>query len=641
MAKELVFEPVGRILLEHGLISNADLDQALDIQESGGGQLGRILILMGVVSRRELYEALSTQWDAPWVDLVASPPERGLLESLRPEMMVTQGWVPYARHGEHGVIATSVAPTAELIHAAKEVLGVRTIQVLTTSDWDVDQAVGAACRAVLIYNAAEAHADERSDESAKFGLVRWQKNIPIAITGVALVALVAFPTWALMLLLGVANVVFLINVGFKVFAGIRARFVRGAKLRWDYELLLQRKAEGLPLVEPPISDFDLPIYTILLPVYHEANIIEKLMLNLGALNYPSSKLEILLLMEADDHETIDAARSLKLPESVRFVIVPPGGPQTKPRACNYGLSFARGEYVVIFDAEDKPEPNQLRDAVAAFRLDAFQREFVDPTQKRLVCLQSSLNYFNSDYNILTRMFAIEYCYWFDAMLPGLDQSNLPIPLGGTSNHFETQSLRRVGAWDPYNVTEDADLGMRVSVHGDRVGVLESTTWEEAASSVMPWIKQRTRWIKGYIMTSAVYTRHPIRTYKSHGAWGSFSMLSLIAGTPLAFLLYPLVLGFTVITYIGVQFIGLYLPEWLLVAGTFNMVISNTLMIGASFLASNKRYGWRLAVFAVLLPAYWVLHSIASYRALYQIVFDPHTWEKTPHGLSGDYVTTSP
>ncbi|MDO9484449.1 MAG: glycosyltransferase [Actinomycetota bacterium] len=641
MVDDLVFEPVGRILIESELITHADLQRALEIQESGGGQLGRILILMGAVSRRELYEALACQWDAPWVDLVASPPERGLLESLRPEMLVAQGWVPYSRKGNKAFIATSVPPTPEIIQAAKELLGVEKIRVLTTSDWDVDQAVGAACRAVLIYNAAEAHADERSEESAKFGLVRWQKNIPMAVTGLVLVALIAFPSWALTLLLGLANVVFLINVGFKVFAGIRARFVRSAKLRWDYELLLQRKAEGLPLVEPAIADNELPIYTILLPVYHEANVIGKLMTNLGALNYPSSKLEILLLMEEDDYETIAAARELGLPESVRFVIVPPGGPQTKPRACNYGLSFARGEYVVIFDAEDKPEPNQLRDAVATFRLDAFQREFVDPNQKRLVCLQSSLNYFNSDYNVLTRLFAIEYCYWFDAMLPGLDQSNLPIPLGGTSNHFDTQALRRVGAWDPYNVTEDADLGMRVSVHGDRVGVLESTTWEEAASSMIPWIKQRTRWIKGYIMTSAVYTRHPIRTFQSHGAWGSFSMLSLILGTPLAFLLYPLVLGFTVITYIGVQFIGLNLPEWLLVAGTFNMVFSNTLMIGASYLASTKRYGWRLAVFAVLLPAYWVLHSIASYRALYQIVFDPHTWEKTPHGLSGDYVTSTP
>jgi len=632
------YETMGQILIRNNLIDEDDLECALSTQANLGGQLGRILILQGAISRRQLYEVMAQQWHAPFVDLVDSPPDQILLEKLYPESLINQGWVPYQVEGSRGIIATSVPPTSAIIEAAQNMLQVDTIEVLTTTDWDIDQAVALACRETLVFTAAEGHAQDRAHESAKYGLVGWQKNIPIGLVVFSLVALVAYPSWALTVLLAVANLTFLINVGFKVLAGLRARFNRGAKLRWEYELLLARKDRGLPLTPTRIPDDELPMYTILLPVFHEANVISKLIANLGSLDYPASKIEILLLMEEDDLETIEAARRLKPPETVRFVVVPPGGPQTKPRACNYGLSFARGEFVVIYDAEDKPEAGQLRDAVAAFRQDEFEREYIDPQQKRLVCVQSALNYFNSDYNILTRMFAIEYSYWFDSMLPGLDQSNLPIPLGGTSNHFHTEVLRKVGAWDPYNVTEDADLGMRVSVHGDRVAVNSSTTWEEAASQVGPWIRQRTRWVKGYIMTSAVYTRHPKDTFDAHGLWGSFSLVCLIMGTPLAFLLYPLVLGFTVITYIGVQVIGLHLPEWLIVAGTFNMVISNALMMGASYFASSKRYGWRLGIFSVMLPAYWVLHAIASYRAVYQIVFDPHRWEKTPHGLSGDYVT---
>ncbi|MDD2818432.1 MAG: glycosyltransferase [Candidatus Nanopelagicales bacterium] len=632
------YETVGQILLREKLVNELDLENALITQAKFGGQLGRILILQGTISRRQLYAAMAQQWNAPFVDLVLDPPDQELLEHLDPERLVNQGWLPYRVVGGRGVIATSVPPTDSVISAAKALLQVEFIDVLTTTDWDVDQAVATACRAALVFSAAEGHAHERAHESAKYGLVGWQKKIPIGLAAVSLIALIAYPSWALTILLTVANLTFLINVGFKVLAGMRARFNRGTNLRWEYELLLARKAQGLPLTPARIPDEELPIYTILLPVFHEANVINKLLANLGSLDYPASKLEILLLMEADDLETIEAAKRLNPPETVRLIVVPPGGPQTKPRACNYGLSFARGQFVVIYDAEDKPESGQLRDSVAAFRQDDFERTYINPNQKQLVCVQSALNYFNSDYNILTRMFAIEYSYWFDAMLPGLDQSNLPIPLGGTSNHFNTEVLRKVGAWDPYNVTEDADLGMRVSVHGDRVSVNSSTTWEEAASQVHPWIRQRTRWIKGYIMTSAVYTRHPKETFDAHGVWGSLSLICLIMGTPLAFLLYPLVLGFTVITYVGVQFIGLHLPEWLIIAGTFNMVISNSLMIGTSYIASSKRYGWRLGIFSLMLPAYWVLHAIASYRAVYQIVFDPHRWEKTPHGLSGDYVT---
>jgi len=190
---------------------------------------------------------------------------------------------------------------------------------------------------------------------------------------------------------------------------------------------------------------ELPTYTVLVPVYKEANVVADLIANLGALDYPREKLEILLLLEENDTETIEAARAARPPSTITFLIVPPGHPQTKPKACNVGLFFARGEFLVIYDAEDKPEPDQLKKAVIAFRRGG----------DRLVCVQAALNYWNAADNWLTRMFTVEYSFWFDYMLPGLDRLRLPIPLGGTSNHFRTRGLRMLGGWDPFNVTEDA------------------------------------------------------------------------------------------------------------------------------------------------------------------------------------------
>ena len=246
---------------------------------------------------------------------------------------------------------------------------------------------------------------------------------------------------------------------------------------------------------PSATTVALPRYTVLVPVYREANVIGELMRNLGALDYPAEKLEVLVLLESDDTETIEAARAAQPPATVRLVIVPDAQPKTKPKACNVGLFLARGELLVIYDAEDRPDPQQLRKAVAAF----------EQAGEKTICMQARLRYWNYTTNVLTRMFSLEYGYWFGTMLPGLDRLGLPIPLGGTSNHFRVPQLRELIGWDPHNVTEDADLGLRAAVEGYRVGVIDSDTEEEACAEVRPWIRQRTRWIKGYMQTALVHT----------------------------------------------------------------------------------------------------------------------------------------
>ncbi len=213
-----------------------------------------------------------------------------------------------------------------------------------------------------------------------------------------------------------------------------------------------------------LRDVDLPVYTVLVPVYREANVVGDLVANLGALDYPPAKLQILLLLEEEDDETRDAAKAARPPADHHVRHHPAGQPQTKPKACNVGLFLAKGELLVIYDAEDKPDPDQLKKAVVAFSRGG----------RSLACVQAALNYWNAEENALTRMFTLEYSFWFDYMLPGLDASRMPIPLGGTSNHFRTDALRRLGGWDPFNVTEDADIGIRAAALGRTVSVINST-----------------------------------------------------------------------------------------------------------------------------------------------------------------------
>jgi len=257
-----------------------------------------------------------------------------------------------------------------------------------------------------------------------------------------------------------------------------------------------------------LPEGDLPIYTVLVPMYKEPEVAQKIARAVTNLNYPIDKLDVKLLLEEDDAPTRKKIEEVfdSLPKCVEVIVcpsVPKGQPRTKPRACNWGLELARGKYLVVFDAEDQPERDQLKKAVIAFRrLEAKGKSHV-------ACLQAKLNYFNARQNALTRFFTLEYTTWFDLFLPGLHAVRTPIPLGGTSNHFKTDVLKEIGGWDPFNVTEDCDLGMRLARKGCSTEILDSTTWEEANSHTGNWIRQRSRWIKGYFQTHLVHTRDSV------------------------------------------------------------------------------------------------------------------------------------
>ncbi|NPA26973.1 MAG: glycosyltransferase [Chloroflexi bacterium] len=605
---------LGELLLQEGLIRPEDLDRALEMQRRTGSPLGQILIALGLVRRYDLYRLLARQWNLPFRDLLQDPPDPEVVRLGSPEQMLREGYLPLEREGNVWHIATARRPTPEREARIREQLGIPpddVVQFYVTTDWDIEQVIRDVFREEVIHSTVLGLYYRRPHESAYTVLTRGQ----FAVLALGLLSLILALWWApyptLLLLNACINIGFLAGIAFKFVVSL----VGATAEQWE------------PITQEDLAalrDEDLPRYTILVPVYREANVIRPLLESLSKLDYPRDKLEILVLIEEDDEETLAAAKAARPPYNVRFIRIPDSPPKTKPKACNVGLFFARGEFLVIYDAEDRPEPDQLKKAVAAFR----------KGPPNLAVVQAALNYYNRNENFLTRMFTLEYSYWFDYMLPGLARLGLPIPLGGTSNHFRTQVLRELGGWDPFNVTEDADLGIRAAMHGYRVSVINSTTYEEANSRVGNWIRQRSRWIKGYMQTALVHLRSPRKLVRCLGWKGTMGFLFLIVGTPLTFLSAPWMWVMYIVWLLTrTELLTPLFPPAVLSVSLFNLLIGNGLAIYLNMMAMFKRKYYDLIGWALLNPAYWVLHSIAAYKALWQLLVRPHYWEKTVHGLT--------
>ncbi|WP_245411881.1 glycosyltransferase family 2 protein [Phyllobacterium leguminum] len=372
---------------------------------------------------------------------------------------------------------------------------------------------------------------------------------------------------------------------------------------------------------------DMPIYTILVPLYQEAEIIPQLLRALSGLQWPASKLDIKLVCEADDAGTIAAIEGYVLPSCFELIRVPAAGPRTKPKALNYALQFARGEFIVVYDAEDRPHPDQLLEAWNTFRVG----------NGKLACLQAPLLISNFHSDWLTRMFAFEYAALFRGLLPWMARMNLVIPLGGTSNHLRRECLEAVGGWDCHNVTEDADLGFRLARFGYSVGVISRGTWEDAPRCYTDWKKQRTRWLKGWMQTSLVHLRNPWRTCRELGP-GRFAMSVLyMLGLILSALVYPLMMV-TIVLIVTTALTGpaSFWSFYLLCVDAVNIVLAylSYYVLGLKTLSRDERRAGR---YFCWIPVYWLLMSFAAWRAVWQLFQAPHLWEKTPHHPSGAFA----
>lgn len=468
------------------------------------------------------------------------------------------------------------------------------------------------------------------DQSAYKVLYPKQKYFIISLIAAISVCVIISSAITFMVLFAIISVGYFIVNPIKIYISLRG--FRGARTP-------TRITEGeLKLVQ----DEDLPVYTVLIPIFHEAKILSQNLRNMYNLNYPKNKLDIKILLEENDEETINEAKLLglfgspkKIVEGIPskeyteflklfdLIVIPSAKVITKPRACNYGLLRAKGELVVIYDAEDKPNPDQLRKAAIVFLRSG----------KDVVCLQSKLNFYNADENTLTKWFSIEYANWYEFYLQGLDWIDAPIPLGGTSNHFRKKDLDELGRWDPYNVTEDADLGLRLARQKKKTELIDSHTYEEAPITAKSWIRQRSRWYKGHLQTYLVHMRYPRHLFKDLGA-EKFLKFQLTFGTSIFIpLINPMLWILTAASFLLPINLSWLSPSYLEFICMCNLVAGNISYLSIYVAACVKLKKYRYTPYALLMPLYWVLHSIASWRGLIQLIRNPFYWDKTSHGVS--------
>ncbi|UAW97417.1 glycosyltransferase [Halopseudomonas nanhaiensis] len=601
-------ERLGEMLVDRGLLRPEHLETALSLQKRWRSRLGEIVLAHRWMSAVRLYRALSDHFGLDFVDLVEHPPEVAL-DPKRFSDCAERQVIPWRHEGNRLVLAVA-DPGADTFNWARRTFG-SDVLFVGTSKFDILWSLQLDSDFRLTHDALTLLADRAPEHSAREVITRPQLLIGYSLLTLLLVALAWSP------------VATLIGLNVLITLGFLATFVLKLILVWYGS----RRRIDVKVTDDDVASLreeDLPVYTVLVPMYREPEILPVLANALRKLDYPASKLDIKLVLESDDRETIEAAKRLGLEAIFEIIRVPPSSPRTKPKACNYALRFARGQFVTIFDAEDKPEPEQLKRVVAAFAKSAPE----------VVCVQARLNYYNANENWLTRMFTLEYTLWFDFYLPALEYLRIPIPLGGTSNHFRIEALRSVYAWDPYNVTEDADLGVRLVQQGYRVSVVNSTTFEEANVSVPNWIRQRSRWFKGYMQTWLVHMRDPVHLYQSTGFRGFWGFQFFIGGgvltalaAPLLWLIYGLWLA------AGTRAFDFLFPPALVYLSLLNLLLANGFFIYMTMVAGFKRNYFNLAPYALTVPLYWLLQSFAAYKGLWQLISKPFYWEKTNHGIS--------
>jgi cellulose synthase/poly-beta-1,6-N-acetylglucosamine synthase-like glycosyltransferase len=610
-------------LVDRAIISRGELARAYNMQQRAGGSILDILTSFASVDAREMARALARESGLRYLDLDGVVPEPGLLARLNMRIAIEHQFVPIAT-GALGTVIAVTDPTEGRLRSVLdlELGGPHELVVATAAD--ISETMNRALGAGSVHRATAKLRDSSPEDSASVVVTRGQKLFGAGLIAVvaAAVALVTVP--ALVVINALSTLFYLATALFRLWL-----------IQLATDPSLGPPGVGVPGDARLLDDADLPIYTILVPMYKEAAVVGRVVASLGRLDYPAHKLDVLLICEEDDAETQDAIREMHLGSQFRLIVVPDSKPKTKPKACNYALEYARGEMAVIFDAEDDPEPDQLRRVLAT----------IAGGSDDVACVQARLNYANAEQNILTRWFTAEYMMWFDLILPGLERADAPIPLGGTSNHFRMSVLRELDGWDPFNVTEDADLGIRLYKRGYKTLNIDSTTYEEANSQLPNWIRQRSRWMKGHMQTWLVHNRNPRRTRRELGWRGWFGFQLTIGASALAALLNPiywLLLGVWLATHL--HLLQQVLPGYVYYIASINLLIWNFLFIYAAAVGVARRGATHLVRYALISPIYWIFISIATWKGALQLITKPFYWEKTVHGLDApapEPVTPSP
>lgn len=602
-------QPVGRLLMDAGKLDAADTCDALTRAWAHKQPLSDILLADALIHPKDLRDAQAQHYGVQALDLDRHKPDPACVALLPGETCLALGVVPWICIGELLVVATS---RPEAFQDLDLPLDDPVIMAVATES-DIHAIVGAHHGHVLAMEAERRCPSEHScrDLNRMTPQGRVIMGI-IGLLGLATLALVPGLFFGVALLLACGSLV-------------AAQVMKSAALLAN---LLRPSAAEPALVLPPLQD--LPRVSLLVPLFHEQNIADKLVQRLEKLTYPRHLLEVALILEDDDYLTKATLETTRLPAWCRTITVPAGTIRTKPRALNYALPFTRGDIVGIYDAEDAPAADQL------YRVASH----LSRAPPDVGCVQGILDFYNPHANWVSRCFTVEYASWFRVLLPGMTRLGLTIPLGGTTVFFRRSALETVGGWDAHNVTEDADLGLRLARYGYRTELLPSTTYEEANNRFWPWVRQRSRWLKGYGLTWWVHSRRPLKLWRDLGTKRFLGVQTLLLGTLAQFALAPLLWSFWLVVF------DLPHPLEPVLTPAMHMLLvslflcSEGLSLIVGLVAVSRTRHKNLHVWVPTLFLYFPLGSLAMYKALWETVCRPFYWDKTDHGRSApDRLTT--
>lgn len=599
------YVPLGEILIDREAVDEVDVAEALEVQCRSGARLGQILVSSGAANGQAVACAVAEQWKLGFADLVVDPPDPNAFDPSASELYLRHRMIPWRRIG---AITTFATAEPERIEAAladlSPVHGMAFVVIAEQAQ--IDQALLTHCAEPLTERASN-----RTPDSQSVRTVRGLRMVSalILLVGIAVCAAAGSVFSAV-----AAMVVVLLDISTTI--------IRSLAL-----MAYRRESDG-PATPDGTVDLagrrPLPSLSLLVPLYDEPQMIPTLVAALSRLDYPRELLDVRILLEEDDTATQEAVAKADMPGWMHAMVMPAGGPRTKPRALNLALDFCQGDIIGILDAEDRPAVDQLR---------AVARKFL--TEPRdVAAVQCQLTFYNPRENWISRCFHIEYAIWFNVLLRGFQQLRLPIPLGGTSVYFRRSALEELGGWDAYNVTEDADLGMRMARNGMRCVVIESATLEEANCRALPWIRQRSRWLKGYMMTWLSHIRSPGALWRDLGPRGFIGFNILFIGGVMSFLSMPLFwisLGITMAGGDGVLHGTLGGMAQAVLAIT--LLVGQGVMLGCAVAALRARGALNLLGWLVLLPLYWTLGALAAWKAVIEAIVAPYYWDKTRHGVS--------
>lgn len=595
-------KPLGQILLDMKAVDPGDLLRAIALRDRQDIRLGDILLTRGWVREADLTTALCLQWQARAVDLIAEPPDPRLMDRLGMEFCLAHGVLPWRRPGGATVVVTARPESFDAVRSALPRDYGKVIMALAP-EGDIQLALIRARSAALAHRAECRVPDEESCRS-QCG-ARAQMIAATAFAGLALTLLLA-PRMAIAALSLWAILTLIATTLLKAAAGL-------ATFR------AHRRNRGEPPLPLPAR---LPVVSMMVPLYREDDIVPRLIERLGRLDYPKELLDILLVVEADDGGTRAALARHRLPRWMRVIAVPGGPLRTKPRALNFALDFCKGSIVGVWDAEDKPDPGQIMEVVRRFGAAAPD----------VACLQGVLDFYNARHNWLTRSFTIDYAVWFRAVLPGVARLGLVVPLGGTTLFFRREIIEKLGGWDAHNVTEDADLGLRLARHGYRTELIPTVTEEEPNSRLLAWLKQRSRWQKGYAVTWASHMRAPGRLWRDLGPKRFLGVQVLFLGGLTEAVLAPVLMSYWLLTLGLPHPLASVLPASVIIGAGMLFLASEAVNLTIGLWALRGPRHRHLIPFLPLMHFYTPLASLSSYKALWEWVASPFYWDKTRHGV---------